>query len=57
MLNFTYEAKNAKTGKKVKAQVQADSEAAAAKLIQAQGLTPISIKADKGRGRFPLSSY
>jgi type IV pilus assembly protein PilC len=52
MINFTYEAKNAKTGKKVKARVQADCEAAAAKLIQAQGLTPISIKADRGEGGF-----
>ncbi len=52
MINYTYEAKNAKTGKKVKARVQADSEAAAAKLIQAQGLTPISIKADRAEGGF-----
>ncbi|HVX47977.1 MAG TPA: type II secretion system F family protein [Candidatus Saccharimonadales bacterium] len=50
MLSFTYEAKNAKTGKKIKAHVQADNEQAAAKLIQEQGLTPISIKADKGEG-------
>ena len=46
MLNFTYEAKDAKTGKKIKAQVQADSEQAAAKLIREEGLTPISIKAE-----------
>jgi type IV pilus assembly protein PilC len=54
MLSFTYVAKNAKTGKKIKARVQADNEQAAAKLIQAQGLTPISIKADKGEGGFTL---
>jgi type IV pilus assembly protein PilC len=54
MLNFTYTAKNAKTGKKIKARVQADSEQAAAKLIQEQGLTPISIKADRGEGRLPF---
>lgn len=52
MLSFTYEAKNAKTGQKIKARVQADSEQAAAKLIQAQGLTPISIKADKDASGF-----
>lgn len=52
MLIFTYEAKNAKTGKKVRAQVQADNEQAAAKLIRQQGLTPISIRADKGSGGF-----
>lgn len=50
MLTFTYEAKNAKTGEKVKAQVQADNEQAASKLIREQGLTPLSIKAEKGRG-------
>src|SRR4051812_10557127 len=47
MLTYTYEARNATTGEKVKAQVQADNEAAASKLVQGQGLTPISIKLDK----------
>lgn len=44
MLNFTYEARNPATGQKIKAQVQAESEQAAAKLIKSQGLTPLSIK-------------
>jgi len=54
MLTYTYEAKNAKTGQKVKAQVQADNEQAAAKLLREQGLTPLSIKLEKGSrgGRF-----
>jgi len=54
VLTFNYEAKNAKTGEKVKAQVQADNEQAAAKLIHDQGLTPLSIKTEKGGriGRF-----
>jgi type IV pilus assembly protein PilC len=52
MINFTYQAKDAKTGKKVKARVQADSEQAAAKLIREQGLTPLSIKADRGETGF-----
>lgn len=54
MLSFSYEAKDAKTGKKVKAQVQADNEQAAAKLIREQGLTPLSIRADidHAGGRF-----
>jgi len=54
MLTFNYEAKNAKTGQKVKAQVQADNEQAAAKLIKDQGLTPLSIKAERASaaGRF-----
>jgi type IV pilus assembly protein PilC len=47
MLNFSYEARNVKTGQKVKAQVQADNEAAASSLIQKQGLTPLSIKVER----------
>ncbi len=47
MLNFNYEARNASTGQKVKAQVQADNEQTAAKLIRDQGLTPLSIKLEK----------
>jgi type IV pilus assembly protein PilC len=55
MLTFTYEARNATTGEKIKAQVQAENEQAAAKLIHEQGLSPISIKVEKvatGRRRF-----
>jgi type IV pilus assembly protein PilC len=54
MLTFTYEAKNAKTGKKIKAQVEAENEQAAAKLIREQGLTPLKIQSDKASigGRF-----
>lgn len=52
MLTFSYEAKDARTGKKIKAEVQADNEQAATKLIREQGLTPLSIKAEKaGPGR------
>lgn len=47
MLTFAYEARNPATGEKQKAQVQATDEKAAARLIQEQGLTPISIKLDK----------
>lgn len=50
MLTFSYEAKNTKTGQKVKAQVQADNEQAAAKLIRGQGLTPLLIKPEKAGG-------
>lgn len=50
MLNFKYEARNAKTGEKVKAQVQAENEHSAAKLIAEQGLTPLSIQLEKERG-------
>ncbi|PIZ62062.1 pilus assembly protein PilC [Candidatus Saccharibacteria bacterium CG_4_10_14_0_2_um_filter_52_9] len=47
MLTYNYEAKNATTGQKVKAQVQADNEQAAAKLIRGEGLTPLSIELEK----------
>ncbi|HVA10787.1 MAG TPA: type II secretion system F family protein [Candidatus Dormibacteraeota bacterium] len=47
MLTFTYQARNAKTGQKVKAQVQADNEQSAAKMIHEQGLTPIQIQLEK----------
>lgn len=43
MIAFKYIAKDAATGKKVSAEVQADSEKAAAKLIQQQGLSPLEI--------------
>jgi type IV pilus assembly protein PilC len=54
MLTFNYEAKNAKTGEKVSAQVQADTEQAAAKLIYDEGLVPLSIKLEKAGGRGPF---
>lgn len=50
MLSFKYEARNAATGERVKADVQAENEQAAAKLIKEQGLTPLSIKLQKNSG-------
>lgn len=47
MLNYSYTARNPKTGQKTSAIVQADSEQAAAKIIRDQGLTPLDIKAEK----------
>lgn len=44
MLTFSYVARDPATGQKVKAEVQADNEASAAKLIQGEGLAPIEIK-------------
>ena len=54
MLTYNYQAKNSKTGQKVKAQVQADNEQAAAKLIREQGLTPLSVRLERSSsgGRF-----
>lgn len=43
MLTYHYTARNPSTGKQVRADVQADSEAAAAKLIYNQGLVPTEI--------------
>lgn len=50
MLTFKYEARNATTGQRVKALVQADTEQAAVKLIRSQGLTPLSIVPEKSGG-------
>lgn len=47
MLTFNYEARNSKTGQKIKAQVQAEDEQAAAKVIREQGLSPLSIEVEK----------
>ena len=44
MLTFIYTARDTKTGQKVKAEVQADSEQAAAKVLREQGLAPLEIK-------------
>jgi type IV pilus assembly protein PilC len=44
MKKFDYQAKDSSTNKIVKATVQADSESAAAKLLIAQGFTPLDIK-------------
>ena len=55
MLTYTYEARNASTGQKIKAEVQADNEQNAVKLLREQGLTPISIKLNKKGGFSRLS--
>lgn len=44
MKKFDYQAKDTSTNKIVKATVQADSESAAAKLLIAQGFTPLNIQ-------------
>jgi type IV pilus assembly protein PilC len=48
MLTFHYTARNPSTGQKVRAEVQADSEQAAAKLVRGEGLVPISVKLKDG---------
>lgn len=49
MLTYKYEARNSSTGQKVKADVQADNEQVAAKLLKEKGLVPLSIKLDKSK--------
>ena len=52
MLTYQYTARNPQTGKVVKASVQAESEAAAAKLISNQGLVVTNIKLGQAAGFF-----
>jgi type IV pilus assembly protein PilC len=54
MLTFVYEARNTKTGEIVKAQVQADDQQSALKVIREQGLTPIKVELENSSlgGRF-----
>jgi type IV pilus assembly protein PilC len=47
---FSYEARDQATNKVVKATLQADSEAAAAKLLVKQGFVPLTIKEQMGDG-------
>jgi type IV pilus assembly protein PilC len=51
MLSFKYTAREPSTGQYIKAEVQAEDEHAASKLIRREGLVPIEIKlAEKGGG-------
>lgn len=56
MLTFEYTATEPNTGKKIKADIQAESESAASKLLVKQGLAPLEIKL-KGDGKGILSSF
>lgn len=55
MLSFNYTARDPATGQKIKATVQAENEAAAAKLIQAEGLAPLEISAINTASNSPLN--
>ena len=60
MLTYQYTARNPQTGQQIKASVEADSEAAAAKLLSGQGLvaTDIRLQGGGGAGAFSkLSSH
>jgi type IV pilus assembly protein PilC len=53
MQTYVYTAREAATGKRVKAEIEAESEKGAAKLLQDRGITPIDIK-DKAGSASPL---
>ncbi len=55
MLSFKYEARDSRTGQLVKAEVEADNEQSAAKLIQQEGLSPLSITVKDAGGANPVS--
>ena len=55
MLSFKYEARDSRTGQLVKAEVEADNEQSAAKLIRQEGLSPLSIIAKDSNGNNPIS--
>lgn len=55
MLTFQYIARDTRTGEKIKAEVQADSEQAASKLIHAEGLSPLEIRLKDASGSNILS--
>lgn len=48
MLTYKYTARDSATGEKIKAEVQAENEQSAAKLIRNQGFAPITIELDDG---------
>ena len=50
MLSFSYVARDTKTGEKIQAQIEAESEAAAARLLSERGLAPLEIKLLKSPG-------
>lgn len=52
MLTYNYTAREPNTGRQVKANVQADSESSAAKLIRSEGLVPVDIRIQKEGSKF-----
>ena len=57
MQTFLYTAHKTETGENVKAEVQAENEKAAAKLLVAQGLFPISIDIKDGAGMLAKAGF
>jgi type IV pilus assembly protein PilC len=57
MLTYTYTARDPASGQRISATVEADSEQSAAKLIRAEGLTPIEISVSRSGGLAILSRF
>jgi type IV pilus assembly protein PilC len=57
MLSFKYEARDPRTGQLVKAEVEADNEQSASKLIRQEGLSPLKITLKDGSSGNPLSKF
>jgi len=57
MLTFKYEARDPKSGQLVRAEVEADNEQNASKLIRQEGLSPLKIEAKDVGGSNPISTY
>lgn len=55
MLTYEFTARDPATGQKIQSTVEADSEQAAATLIQKQGLAPIDLQAKASAGSNPIS--
>lgn len=57
MLSFRYTARDPATGQYIKADVQAENEAAASRLIRKEGLVPIDIQLSERAAAGPLSKF
>jgi type IV pilus assembly protein PilC len=57
MLTFKYEARDSRTGQLVKAEVEADNEQSASKLIRQEGLSPLEITVKDSVSNNPISKF
>ncbi|MEO8863065.1 MAG: type II secretion system F family protein [Candidatus Saccharimonadales bacterium] len=57
MLTFKYVARDPATGQKIKAEVEAENEAAAGRLLHDQGLAPLEISIKTGGSEFGPAKY
>ena len=57
MLSFRYEARDSRTGQLVKAEVEADNEQSASRLIRQEGLSPLKIELKDTGGSNPITKF